>query len=508
MKKIFFVLAISIVFFGCKNKEEQETRPNIIYFLADDLGYGEVGVYGQQKIQTPNMDALANNGMLFTQHYSGAPVCAPSRYMFLTGKHSGHSFIRGNDEWNERGNVWDYAEASNDPSLEGQRPIPNNTITIGHQLQKVGYKTGLFGKWGLGAPETDGIPNLQGFDYFYGYNCQRQAHNLYPPHLWENTEKDILNNDLVAPRTKLDSLADPYDESSYAKYSQTDYAPERIHEKAIEFLTKNKDSLFFMYYASPLPHLPLQAPKKLVDKYRKLFGEEEPYLGNKGYFPNRYPRATYAAMIGYLDYQLGDLIEKLKALGIYENTIIIVTSDNGPTYTGGVDFDFFESSKPFSNGFGRTKGYTYEGGIRVPFIVSWPNKIKAGTKSDHISAFYDMMPTICDIAGAESPENIDGKSFKDELFGNKQEPHEFLYWEFPSYKGQQAVRLGKWKGIRKDIFDGNLEIELYNIESDVLEQNNLAASHPDIVKQIADIMIQEHEPSENKHFKFKQLGDQ
>ena len=508
MKKIFLVLTISIAFLGCKNKEEQEKRPNIIYFLADDLGYGEVGVYGQQKIQTPNMDALANNGMLFTQHYSGAPVCAPSRYMFLTGKHSGHSYIRGNDEWNERGNVWDYAAASSDPSLEGQRPIPNNTITIGHQLQKVGYKTGLFGKWGLGAPETDGIPNLQGFDYFYGYNCQRQAHNLYPPHLWENTEKDILNNDLVAPRTKLDSLADPYDESSYVKYNQTDYAPERIHEKAIEFLTKNKDSSFFMYYASPLPHLPLQAPKEFVDKYRNLIGEEEPYLGNKGYFPNRYPRATYAAMIGYLDYQLGDLIEKLKELGLYENTIIIVTSDNGPTYTGGVDFDFFESSKPFSNGFGRTKGYTYEGGIRVPLIASWPNKIKAGTTSDHNSAFYDMMPTICDIAGAERPENIDGKSFKDELLGGKQEPREFLYWEFPSYKGQQAVRLGKWKGIRKNIFDGNLEIELYDLENDILEQNNIATMHPDIVERIANIMTKEHEPAENERFKFKQLGDE
>jgi len=507
MRQLFSILLVTILICSCKNSEETFKKPNIIYFLADDLGYGEVGVYGQQKIQTPNMDALASNGMLFTQHYSGAPVCAPARYMFLTGKHSGHAYIRGNDEWNERGDVWDYTLASQDPSFEGQRPIPKNTITVGHQLQKAGYKTGLFGKWGLGAPESDGIPTLQGFDYFYGYNCQRQAHNLYPPHLWENTEKDILNNELVAPRTKLDSLADPYDEASYSKYNQNDYAPERIHEKAIEFLTKNKDSSFFMYYASPLPHLPLQAPKKFVDKYRKLFGDEEPYLGNKGYFPNRYPRATYAAMIDYLDYQLGDLIEKLKELEIYENTIIIVTSDNGPTYTGGVDFDFFESSKPFSNGYGRTKGYTYEGGIRVPLIASWPNKINAGSTSDHISAFYDMMPTICDIAGVDSPEKIDGKSFKAELLGKEQQPHEFLYWEFPSYKGQQAVRLGKWKGVRKNIFDGNLDIELYDLDNDILEQTNLADQHPDIVEKIAAIMIQEHETAENKRFKFKELGD-
>lgn len=507
MKHLICFLLITSLFWSCENLETEPEKPNIIYFLADDLGYGEVGIYGQQKIQTPNMDALAQNGMLFTQHYSGAPVCAPARYMFLTGKHSGHSFIRGNDEWAERGDVWNYALASKDPSFEGQRPIPNNTITIGHQLQKAGYQTGLFGKWGLGAPETDGIPTRQGFDYFYGYNCQRQAHNLYPPHLWENTEKDILNNELIAPRTKLDSLADPYDETSYARYNQPDYAPERIHEKAINFISENKDSPFFMYYASPLPHLPLQAPKEYVDKYREIFGEEEPYIGNRGYFPNRYPRATYAAMIDYLDYQLGDLIAKLKELDIYDNTIIILSSDNGPTYTGGVDFDFFESSKPFANGYGRTKGYVYEGGVRVPLIASWPNKIKAGSSSDHISAFYDLMPTICDIAGVEPPQDIDGISFKSTLFGEEQKPHEFLYWEFPSYKGQQAVRLGKWKGVRKNIFDGNLDIELYNLETDLLEQNNLADQNPEIVERIANIMIQEHEPSENERFKFKQLGD-
>ena len=492
---------------GCENIETKEGKPNIIYFLADDLGYGEVGVYGQKIIQTPNMDSLAKNGMLFTQHYSGAPVCAPARYMFLTGKHAGHSYIRGNDEWKERGDVWNYVAASENATLEGQRPIPSNTITIGHQLQKAGYQTSLFGKWGLGAPESEGIPTLQGFDYFYGYNCQRQAHNLYPPHLWENTEKDIFDNELVAPKTKLDTLANPYDESSYAKYNQTDYAPERIHEKALEFITDNRDNPFFLYYASPLPHLPLQAPKDYVDKYRKLIGDEEPYVGDKGYFPNRYPRATYAAMIDYLDNQLGELIKKLKELNIYKNTVIILSSDNGPTYTGGVDFEFFESSKPFANGYGKTKGYTYEGGIRVPLVVSWPNKIEAGSISHHISAFYDLMPTLCDIAEIQSPKDIDGISFKAELFGEQQKTHEFLYWEFPSYNGQQAVRLGKWKGIRKNIFDNNLEIELYNLENDLVEQNNLAIQHPDIIERITKIMIQEHEPSENNRFKFKQLGD-
>lgn len=507
--RILFCLAIGLIgFTSCQDSATVNQNPNIIYFLADDLGYGEVGVYGQEIIETPNIDELASNGMLFTQHYSGAPVCAPARYMFLTGKHSGHAFIRGNDEWVERGDVWDYEKASHDASLEGQRPIPNTTVTLGHKLKEAGYKTSILGKWGLGAPESEGIPNLQGFDYFYGYNCQRQAHNLYPGHLWENTTKDTLGNALVAPRTKLDSLANPFDEESYRIFNQKEYAPEKIHEKAIRFVKENKNEPFFMYYASPLPHLPLQAPEEYVDKYRKILGEEEPYLGDKGYFPNRYPRATYAAMISYLDFQLGDLIATLKEEGIYENTIIIFSSDNGPTYTGGVDFEFFNSSKPFTNGYGRTKGFVYEGGIRVPLIASWPNKIKGGSKSEHISAFYDLMPTICDIAGVEPPRNIDGISFKSALLDQKQKAHEFLYWEFPSYNGQQAVRMGPWKGIRKDIFDDNLTIELYNLETDILEMKDISAKHPTVVEQIKKIMAQEHEPASSKKFKIKQLGDE
>ncbi len=492
---------------NCNLEKNEELPPNIIYILADDLGYGEVGVYGQTKIKTPHIDALAKSGMKFTQHYSGAPVCAPARYVFLTGKHTGHAFIRGNDEWNERGDVWDYEKACLNPGLEGQRPIPKNTITLGDQLKKAGYNTSIVGKWGLGAPETDGVPNLQGFDFFYGYNCQRQAHNLYPCHLWENTEKDVLNNELVPPRTKLDSLADPYKEESYAKFNQKEYAPKKIHEKALSFIEENKDNPFFMYYASPLPHLPLQAPKAYVDRYRKVFGEEEPYIGDKGYFPNRYPRATYAAMISYLDDQVGEIVSLLKEKGIYDNTVIIFSSDNGPTYTGGVDFDYFESSMPFSNGYGRTKGFVYEGGIRIPLIASWPNHIKPGTESNHISAFYDLMPTICDIAGITPPDSIDGISFKSTLLDEKQKPHEFLYWEFPSYNGQQAVRMGKWKGIRKDIFDENMEIELYNLELDLEEQVDVSREYPEIVKEVKAIMIQEHEPAFNTRFKFKQLGD-
>lgn len=485
----------------------QDKIPNIIYFLADDLGYGESGVYGQEKIKTPNIDALANSGMQFTQHYSAAPVCAPARYMLLTGKHAGHAYIRGNDEWRERGNVWDYEAMFKDSSLEGQRPIPKETITLAKLLKTKGFRTGIFGKWGLGAPDSEGEPNKQGFDEFYGYNCQRQAHNLYPTHLWHNQKRVMLNNTQMIPHQKWDSLDNPKTDAFFERFIQKDFAPSLIHDQALSFIENNKGKPFFLYYASPLPHLPLQAPKELVDVYRKEFGEEEPYLGNKGYFPNKYPRATYAAMITYLDQQLGELVAKLKALGLYENTLIIFSSDNGPTYTGGVDFDFFKSAEPFENGYGRTKGFVYEGGIRVPMIANWPNKIAPGSQTNHISAFYDVLPTICEVVNIEKPDEIDGLSFLPTLLESEQQKHDFLYWEFPSYKGQQAVRMGKWKAIRKNIFEGNLKVELYDLDEDIKERNNIADQHPEIILQMETIMRQEHSQALNKKFRFEALGE-
>ena len=505
---LFLSLLFVVSFISCKDqKVTKEEKPNIIYILADDLGYGELGVYGQEKILTPNIDALAASGMLFTQHYSGAPVCAPSRDILLTGKHAGHAYIRGNDEWASRGEVWDYAKAVYDPNLEGQRPIPNDVPTIGKVLQDAGYRTAIVGKWGLGAPNTHGIPTKNGFDFFYGYNCQRQAHQYYPKHLWKNEEKVWLDNELIVPGTPLDEGADPYDLKSYQKYQQKDYAPALMQKEVLNFITENRNHPFFMYYATPIPHDPLQVPQKYIDKYVKIFGDEKPYTG-KAYFPSRYPHATYAGMITYLDDQVGEIIRKLKELGIYKNTIIIFTSDNGPTYTGGVDAEYFNSAGPFHNGYGRTKGFTYEGGIRIPMIASWPGKIRSGSKSDHISAFWDVMPTLSEIAGAKTPENIDGISFLPALFEKKeQQEHEFLYWEFPSYQGQQAVRMGDWKGIRKDIFKGNMKIELYNLKEDPAEEHNLAAQHPDIVLKIEEIMKREHTPAELERFKIKQLGD-
>ncbi len=509
------IMSLSIMMSCTKSQKSKKNtsfkKPNIVYILADDLGYGELGVYGQEKILTPNIDELANSGMLFTQHYSGAPVCAPSRYMLMTGKHAGHARIRGNDEWAERGDVWDFEKAVNDPNLEGQRPILNTTETLGEVMQKAGYKTAIVGKWGLGAPLTEGIPNKNGFDFFYGYNCQRQAHQLYPKHLWKNQEKDWLDNNLIVPNTKLDKGVDTMALESYTKFEQKDYAPAKMQAEVLKFIEENKEHPFFMYYASPLPHLPLQVPHEYVEKYLKILGEEEPYIGNKGYFPNRYPKAAYAGMITYLDDQVGEIVAKLKELDLYENTLIIFTSDNGPSYTGGIDAEYFNSAGQFPNNYGRTKGFTYEGGIRVPMIASWPGKIRSGSKTDLISAFWDVMPTFGELVNSATPDDIDGISFLPTLLGNeemKQEKHDFLYWEFPSYQGQQAVRMGDWKGVRKNIFKGNMKIELYDLKSDPTESNDISFENPEIVAKIEAIMLSEHTPAEIERFKIKQLGDE
>lgn len=505
--RIFLVFLIFYSVHGCKNQDPIK-KPNIIYILADDLGYGDLGAYGQQKIETPNLDGLAKNGIRFTDHYAGAPVCAPSRCVLLTGKHMGHAHIRGNDEWGERGDVWNFAKAVEDPNLEGQRPLPEGTNTIASLLKTAGYKTGMVGKWGLGAPLTDGIPTNRGFDFFCGYNCQRQAHTFYPKHLWKNEQKIWLNNELVVPGTRLEEGADPYDEASYGKYALNDYSPDVMHKEAINFIRENKENPFFFYYASPIPHAPLQAPKKWVDKYVQKFGDEEPYDGSRGYFPCRYPKATYAAMVSYLDYQVGDLIRELKEQGIYENTIIIFSSDNGPTYNGGTESPWFNSGGLFKSEYGWGKGFVQEGGIRVPMIVSWPDKVKTGKVTNHISAFYDVLPTLCEAAGTEVPSDVDGKSFLAEILDRTPiEKLDYYYWEFPSYKGQQAVRMGKWKAIRRNIFKGNMEIELYDLENDIQEQNNVASQYPDIVKRIEDIFKTEHVEPGIERFKMKELGD-
>ena len=503
------VLLLSLMSCNSNPKKQEKTsqpKPNIIYILADDLGYGEVGAYGQTKIETPNIDALATGGMLFTQHYSGAPVCAPARSVLLTGQHLGHTPVRGNDEWRERGEVWSYKAMIKDSVLEGQRPLPKETVTIAKLLKSSGYKTGIVGKWGLGAPHTESIPTKMGFDYFFGYNCQRMAHTYNPVHLYENEKRYHLNNDTIAPNTGLVKGEDPYDIRSYDKYNLPVYSSTISFEKLMGFVENNKENPFFLYWASPIPHVPLQAPKKWVDYYVKKFGDEEPYYNKPGkgigYFPARYPRATYAAMVSYLDENIGKLVAYLKANNLYDNTLIVFTSDNGPTFTGGADSEWFNSGGPFDENFGRGKGFLHEGGIRVPMIASWPNKIKAGSTTDHISAFYDVLPTLNDVAHVETNFKGDGISFFNTLVGENttQKEHEFLYWEYPEYGGQVAVRIGKWKILWKDIKKGNKDIELYNLDEDKEEHHNLAEAHPEIVAKLFEIIKKEHITPQFKKF--------
>ena len=501
------LVAALIILVGLSSCTKQEPLPNIIYILADDLGYGELGSYGQEKIETPHLDMLAENGMRFTQHYAGSAVCAPSRCILLTGKHGGHAFIRGNHEWGERGPVWDMTKSVNDPNLEGQYPMDPNEVTIAEYLQEAGYATGMIGKWGLGAPLSESVPNTQGFDFFCGYNCQRQAHTYYPKFLWKNQEKLWLDNKLVIPGTKLVEGADPMDPESYADYTLEDYSADVMFREAMTFIESTGDQPFFLYYATPIPHAAIQAPQEWVDKYMEKFGDEEPYLGNKGYFPHPNPKAGYAAMVSYMDNNIGMMMDKLKELGKYDNTLVIFTSDNGPTYNGGTESVWFNSAGPMKEEYGWGKGFLHEGGIRVPMIAHWPGKIKAGTVSEHISVFYDVLPTLCEVAGIEPHTETDGLSFLPELMGENQDEAEYLFWEFPEYQGQQAVRMGKWKALRQDIKKGNMEIQLFNLDEDLQEQNNVAADNPEIVKKMRQIMIDEHQQSTLNRFRMKALGD-
>ncbi len=499
----FLILVFTL---SCQSKKEkQENKPNIIYILADDLGYGELGCYGQRKIETPNIDQLAKEGMMFMQHYSGSAVCAPSRSVLLTGKHTGHTDIRNNNAWASRGNVQNIFAMEKDSTLEGNPPMQESTVTIANLLHDAGYKTGMSGKWGLGAPHTNSIPTTKGFDFFIGYNCQRIAHTYYPSFLYKNEKRLYLNNKTMALSQRLPKDKDPFDESSYAPYTQNDYTPDVMYSEMENFIVENSDSPFFFYWASLIPHVALQAPQRWVDYYVEKFGNEQPYLGNQGYYPHRYPHAAYAAMISYLDENVGKLVAKLKELGVYDNTLIIFTSDNGPTFNGGADPEWFESAGVLGSSKRKIKGSFDDGGIRVPMIVSWSGKIKPGTTTNHISAFWDVMPTLCDVVGIDQYKDTDGISMLPTLLSNDgQQEHTSLYWELGR---SQALRMGKWKGVRKNGKNTIGTIELYNLEEDIKENNNVAKEFPDIVKQIETIMQNEHEPAAIAFFKQKVLGD-
>ncbi len=428
-------------------------RPNIVYIIADDLGYAEVGCYGQKKIKTPNIDKLAAQGMRFTQHYSGNPVCAPSRCVLMTGKHSGHAQVRANKQVGGQ-EGWKLGS-----TIGGQWPLEAGTVTVAKILKKAGYTTGAFGKWGLGRVGTTGDPNKQGFDHFYGYICQRQAHTYYPNHLWRDGKVEWLEANKDG--------------------KEGAYSHDLIADEALKFVKANKDRPFFLYVPFTIPHVALQVPEDSLAEYRGKW-PDPPYIGDKGYFPHPNPRACYAGMVTRMDGDVGRIMSLLKELNLEDNTIVMFTSDNGPTFNGGSDSEFFESARPLRG----LKGSVYEGGIRVPFIVRWPGKIKAGSTSEHICAFWDFLPTCCELIGVDAPGDIDGISILPTLLGRlgKQEKHKYLYWEL---RGQQGVRMGRWKAVR---LKPNQKIQLYDLDKDIGEQNDVAGANPDIVTKMAEIM--------------------
>jgi arylsulfatase A-like enzyme len=468
------------VFASILNSLGAQRAPNVIFILADDLGYGDVGAYGQRKIRTPNIDRLANEGMRFTQHYSGSPVCAPSRCVLMTGKHPGHAIVRDNREIKP----------------EGQFPLPTNAFTLLRAFQSHGWRTGVFGKWGLGGPGSSGDPLQQGVDRFFGYNCQRVAHNFYPTSLWDNAKILPLNNPPFSAHQKLPADADPNDAKSYAPYSGKDFAPDLIADQAIRFIRENKDRSFFLYFPTTIPHLALQVPEDSVAEYRGDF-PEEPYTGGKNYLPHKTPRAAYAAMVTRLDSYIGRMMQTVADLGLDRDTIFVFTSDNGPPpdRLGGTDADFFESAKKFR---GR-KGSVYEGGVRVPCIVRWKSRITPGLTSDRVTGFEDWAPTLLELCALKKdlPKNIDGISFARTLLGKSQPERPFLYREFAAYGGQQSVRVGDWKAVRQNLQRPRQPIrtELYNLAKDPTESTDLAKAEPEMLAKLERLMAEQHVPS-------------
>lgn len=466
---LLLALALAALLAGCRAAPARDAAPprrapNIVLVFADDLGSGELSCYGQRKIATPNIDRLAREGARFTQFYSAAPVCAPSRSALLTGQHLGHTPIRDNAE----------------VQPEGQAPLPAGTRTLAHDLKAAGYTTACIGKWGLGFVGSSGDPNAMGFDLFYGYNCQRQAHNHYPTHLWRNVERVVLQGN--HPKSRAELL----------------YAPDLMLDQAKAFIESNASRPFFLLYASPLPHLALQPTPAELTRYDLKFAET-PYVGGKGYLPHPTPRAAYAAMITRFDAEVGAIRAELEKHGLAENTLIIVTSDNGPTHdVGGVDTSFFDSTA----GLRGRKGSVWEGGVRVPCIAWWPHEIPRGVTIDDPAWTVDLRATFGALADAPTPPS-DGRDLAALLLDGDPLPTRVLYWPFPGYGGQEAVREGDWKIVRAGLRQrkpaaADLEgWQLFNLAEDPNETNDLAAVHPEIVARLAGIARDSYEPSES-----------
>lgn len=431
--------------------DEPADRPNIIYVMADDLGYGDLGCYGQKQIQTPNIDRMASEGVRFTDYYAGSTVCAPSRCVLMTGYHTGHCFIRGNGKYNLRA----------------------GDVTVAEVLKRVGYRTGGFGKWGLGQPGTGGAPHVQGFELFYGYLDQTHAHNYYPTHLFRNRERVELNN--VVP-----------DEGQYGQgvaSEKNEYSHDLIWAEAMQFIDEHHDEPMFVYLPVTIPHANNQAGREGMEipDYGRYADEDWPE-----------PQKGLAAMITRLDTDMGILFTKLKEHGIDDNTIVFFTSDNGPHREGGNDPDFFDSNGPLRG----IKRDLYEGGIRVPMIVRWPGRIRPGAVSHHVSYHGDLTATVAELTSARYVPGIDSVSMLPAILGNEAEQaeHDLLYWEFHERAFKQAVRRGDWKAVRIYRND-NVTAELYNLADDLSEEHNLADQHPEVLAELLALMDASHIPS-------------
>ena len=436
-------------------------KPNIIFIMADDLGYGDLGCYGQKLIRTPRLDCMAAEGMKFTDVYAGSTVCAPSRCVLMTGLHLGHCTVRGN---------------APNPQLQS---LSADDLTVADLLHGAGYATALVGKWGIGEEGTPGLPSLHGFDYFFGYLNQHHAHNYYPEFLWRNQNRVKLRNVLRRDGKSYEEMG------AGISSKQVDYSHDLFAEEALEFVDKNKDKPFFLYLALTIPHANNEATRLVGN------GQEVPDYGiyrNKDWTDQS---KGQAAMITRMDADVGRLLDRLARHGIDSRTLVMFTSDNGNHDEGGHNTDLFDPNGPLRG----MKRDLYEGGIRVPFIARWPGHVPAATVSDHAAYFGDLLATAADVAGVDEPEGLDSISFLPTLLGKnaEQKQHDYLYWEFYEQGSKQAVRMGNWKAVRMPMFTG--QIELYDLDTDLGEENNVAGEHPDIVAKVQAIMTEAHVPS-------------
>ena len=468
---------------------------NVVFILADDLGYGELGCYGQSKIPTPNIDALASQGTRFTRHYSGAPVCAPARCVLMTGKHGGHAEIRGNRQ----------AHLSFPEFKEGQHPISAEAVTMAEVFRDAGYATGAMGKWGLGPVGSTGDPNKQGFDLFFGYNCQAVAHSFFPRYLWRNDKQIEINKNPIPGRSKK-----PKGEVKLEDYQAENYAPYLMIDEAEEFIDENKEKPFFLYLAFIEPHVSIHPPQEAVDRFPTEW-DSEPYRGQCGYIPHPRPRAGYAAMINDLDRYVGRVMKALEKAGVADNTLVVFTSDNGTTHPGnpsthfhigGCDAQFFNSTLDLKG----YKGSVYEGGLRVPMIVRYPGKVAAGQTSDAPGYFADWFPTLCEATGLAGPEALDGESLWPVIIGGEPKAERKpMVWVYPEYGGQVAVQIGDMKVLRRGLKTKSpKDWEVYDVVKDRGEQHDLAKERPELIEKAKAIL--KEQMSENELFSVKVPG--